>query len=92
MGSIPGSETIKISSKRHVVMPFVFRERLIISKSDQLRVTHNKDGQLMLERFPSSLDWKKLIAGMPVEWVDIDSEGRYDPKKSPSFDEWMHEE
>ncbi|WP_239064483.1 MULTISPECIES: AbrB family transcriptional regulator [Levilactobacillus] len=92
MGFIPGSETIKISSKRQVVMPFVFRERLIISKSNQLRVTRNEDGQLMLERFPSSLDWKELIAGMPVERVDIDSDGHYDSKKSPSFDEWMHDE
>ncbi|WP_367294987.1 AbrB/MazE/SpoVT family DNA-binding domain-containing protein [Levilactobacillus yonginensis] len=92
MDSVKNSETVKVSSKGQVVIPSIFRKRMNISSGDQLGVTLNEDGQLVLEKLPSSLDWKELIAGIPVERVDIDSNGHYDPKKSPNFDEWMHEE
>lgn len=92
MDSVKNSETVKVSSKGQVVIPAIFRKRMNISSGDQLGVTLNEDGKLVLEKLPSSLDWKELIAGIPVEQVEVDSDGHYNPKKSPNFDEWMHEE
>ncbi|NLR32618.1 AbrB/MazE/SpoVT family DNA-binding domain-containing protein [Levilactobacillus tujiorum] len=92
MDSVKARETVKVSSKGQVVIPSVFRKKMGISSGDQLGVTLTDDGQLVLEKLPSSLDWKELIAGIPVEQVDIDDKRHYDPKKSPNFNKWMHEE
>lgn len=92
MDSVKARKTVKVSSKGQVVIPSVFRKKMDISSGDQLGVTLTDDGQLVLEKLPSSLDWKELIAGIPVEQVDIDDKRHYDPKKSPNFNKWMHEE
>jgi len=87
-----GSKIITVSSKGHVTIPLDFRKRMHLSSGDQLEMTLSDDGRLILEKLPSSSDWKKLIADIPVESVTIDQDGCYDPEKSPSFDKWMHEE
>lgn len=38
---------------------------------------------------PTALDWADLVKKIPVEKVEIDEQGKYDPKKSPEFHDWM---
>lgn len=38
---------------------------------------------------PIALDWAYLVKQIPVEKVEIDEQGKYDPKKSPEFHDWM---
>lgn len=38
---------------------------------------------------PTTLDWADLVKKIPVEKVEIDEQGKYDPKKSPEFHDWM---
>ena len=54
----------------------------LISKTSQNR-------QTTVERVPSTLEWVELIKDIPVEKVEIDENGHYDPKKSPEFHDWM---
>lgn len=36
-------------------------------------------------------EWEKLTANIPVEHIEFDKNGHYDPKKRPEFDEWVRE-
>lgn len=36
-------------------------------------------------------EWEKLTANIPVEHIEFDENGHYDPKKHPEFDEWVCE-
>ena len=54
----------------------------LISKTSQNR-------QTTVERVPSTLEWVELLKDIPVEKVEIDETGHYDPKKSPEFHDWM---
>ncbi|MGX6428273.1 AbrB/MazE/SpoVT family DNA-binding domain-containing protein [Levilactobacillus yonginensis] len=92
MNPIKDSKIVKISSKGQVIIPLEFRRELNLAGGTQLVIALNDEGQMILQKLPSSLDWQELIADIPVEQVDIDEDGRYDSKKAPSFDEWMHEE
>ena len=38
---------------------------------------------------PTALDWADLVKQIPVEKVEINEQGKYDPKKSPEFHDWM---
>ncbi len=44
---------------------------------------------LIKKKVPSANDWWQLFKNVPVERVDLDENGHYDPKKSPNFDNWM---
>ncbi|WP_367294975.1 AbrB/MazE/SpoVT family DNA-binding domain-containing protein [Levilactobacillus yonginensis] len=92
MNPIKDIKIIKISSKGQMATPLEFRRRLNLASGTQLVITLNDEGQMVLQKLPSSLDWQELTADIPVEQVNIDQDGYYDVKKTPSFDEWMHEE
>ena len=36
-------------------------------------------------------EWEKLAANIPVEHIEFDKNGHYDPKEHPEFDEWVRE-
>lgn len=42
-----------------------------------------------MKKVPTALDWATLVKQIPVEEVEIDEHGSYDPKKSPEFHDWM---
>lgn len=44
-----------------------------------------KDNEIRIKKLPTALDWSDLVKQYPVENVDIDENGHYDPKKSPDF-------
>lgn len=43
-------------------------------------------GQIVI---PTAQDWADLVKKIPVENIEIDQHGHYDPKKSPDFRDWM---
>lgn len=48
-----------------------------------------KNNEITIKKLPTALDWAKLVKEIPVEDVEIDDNGHYDPKKSPAFHDWM---
>lgn len=44
-----------------------------------------KENEVRIKKLPSSLDWADLIKKIPVENVEIDDNGHYDPKKHLIF-------
>lgn len=46
-------------------------------------------GQITIKKLPTVVDWSKLVKGIPVEDVEVDDNGHYNPKKSPDFHDWM---
>lgn len=48
-----------------------------------------KDNEIRIKKLPTALDWSNLVKQYPVENVDIDENGHYDPKKSPDFHDWI---
>jgi len=48
-----------------------------------------ENGAITIKKLPTALDWANLVKQIPVENVDIDENGHYDPKKSPDFHDWM---
>ncbi|WP_238331559.1 AbrB/MazE/SpoVT family DNA-binding domain-containing protein [Furfurilactobacillus milii] len=83
--------TTRLSSKGQVVIPAEVRKQLGLSAGDQLSVDIDKNNNIVLKSRPTPLEWHDLIKNIPIEDVDIDKEGHYDPQKSPHFDEWMRE-
>ncbi|WP_225419868.1 AbrB/MazE/SpoVT family DNA-binding domain-containing protein [Levilactobacillus cerevisiae] len=73
------------------MIPAAVRKALNISTGDHLGFSVN-DGQLVLEKLPTALEWRKLMANIPSEKVTFDENGHYDPEKAPEFDEWMRED
>lgn len=33
--------------------------------------------------------WEKLIKDIPVETIELDEHGHYDPEKHPEFHDWV---
>ena len=48
-----------------------------------------KGDEVTIKKLPTALDWADLVKQIPVEDVQLDSQGHYDPKKSPEFHDWM---
>ena len=48
-----------------------------------------KNGEINVQKLPTSLDWAEVIKDIPVENVDIDENGYYDAEKSSNFHDWM---
>ncbi|MEE6659861.1 AbrB family transcriptional regulator [Limosilactobacillus pontis] len=40
-------------------------------------------------KLPTALDWADLVKQIPVENIEIDEHGYYDPKAHPDFHDWM---
>ena len=84
--------TVKLSSKGQLVLPIALRRNLNLRDGDELSLELNDSNEIILRKLPSALDWSHLIADIPIEVVDVDDEGNYDPEKAPRFHEWMMED
>ena len=80
--------TGKVSQKGQVVIPATIRKSLGLEKGTKASF-EVKDNEIRIKKLPSALDWADLIKEIPVENVEIDENGHYDPKKSPDFHDWM---
>ncbi len=80
--------TGKVSQKGQVVIPAAIRKSLGLEKGTKVSF-EVKDNEIRIKKLPSALDWADLIKEIPVENVEIDENGHYDPKKSPDFHDWM---
>lgn len=78
----------KVSQKGQVVIPAAIRKSLGLEKGTKVSF-EVKDNEIRIKKLPSALDWADLIKEIPVENVEIDENGHYDPKKSPDFHDWM---
>lgn len=81
--------TTKISSKGQVVIPVTLRRLLNLQDGDKMALHVSDDGEIILKKLPTALDWRDLIADIPSETVDITEDGQYDPEKAPNFHDWM---
>ena len=86
------TKTVKLSSKGQLVLPMALRRNLNLRDGDELSLELNDSNEIILRKLPSALDCSNLIADIPNEVVDVDTEGNYDPKKAPRFYEWMMED
>ena len=86
------TKTVKLSSKGQLVLPMALRRNLNLRDGDELSLELNDSNEIILRKLPSALAWSNLIADIPNEVVDVDTEGNYDPKKAPRFYEWMMED
>ncbi|HRM12852.1 MAG TPA: AbrB/MazE/SpoVT family DNA-binding domain-containing protein [Flavobacterium sp.] len=86
------TKTVKLSSKGQLVLPIALRRNLNLRDGDELSLELNDSNEIILRKLPSALDWSHLIADIPIEVVDVDDEGNYDPEKAPRFHEWMMED
>jgi AbrB family looped-hinge helix DNA binding protein len=84
-------ENAKVSSKGQIVIPASIRKALNIQSGDQVEWTLSSDGKLSVIKAPSAQEWSDLLdaVNIPVEQVEMDEDGHYDPKKSPRFHDWM---
>lgn len=78
--------TGKISSEGEVVIPTSIRELLGLDKGTEVSFEVKND-EIRIKKLPTAIDWKELVEKIPVEDVEIDEDGHYDPKKSPDFHE-----
>lgn len=80
--------TGKISQKGQVVIPAAIRKALGLEKGSEVSF-ELKGNEITIKKLPTALDWADLVKQYPVEDVEIDENGHYDPKKSPDFHDWM---
>ena len=80
--------TGKISQKGQVVIPAAIRKALGLEKGSEVSFELKGD-EITIKKLPTALDWADLVKQYPVEDVEIDENGHYDPKKSPDFHDWM---
>ena len=80
--------TGKVSEKGQVVIPIQIRKALGLKKGSKVLFELN-NGEITIKKLPTALDWAKLVEQIPVEDVNIDKNGYFDPKKSPDFHDWM---
>ena len=80
--------TGKVSQKGQVVIPAAIRKSLGLEKGTKVSF-EVKDNEIRIKKLPSALDWADLIKEIPVENVEINENGHYNPKKSPDFHDWM---
>jgi AbrB family looped-hinge helix DNA binding protein len=82
---------MKMSSKGQVVIPIKMRRKLGLDENTELTATL-EDDKIVIRALPTADEWADLFKNVPVEDVDVDEHGHYDPKKSPQFHEWMQED
>ena len=80
--------TGKVSQNGQVVIPIQIRKALGLNKGSKVSFELN-NGEITIKKLPTALDWAKLVEQIPVEDVNIDKNGYFDPKKSPDFHDWM---
>lgn len=42
-----------------------------------------------MDKILTAEDWVELLKNYPVEDIEIDENGHYDPEKHPEFHDWM---
>lgn len=82
--------TVKMSTKGQLVIPAAIRHQLCLDPQSEFTVSVHK-GKIVLNPLPTADDWAELFKDTPVEQVDLDESGHYDPQKSPEFHKWMEE-
>lgn len=82
---------LKMSSKGQVVIPVKMRRKLGLDENTELTATLEGD-KIVIRALPTADEWRELFKNVPVEDVDVDEHGHYDPEKSPQFHEWMRED
>ena len=80
--------TGKVSQKGQLVIPAAIRKALGIKKGSEVSFEVKND-EIRIKKVPTALDWSNLVDQLPEEKVKIDKNGHYDPKKSPTFHDWM---
>ena len=75
-----------VSSKGQITLPAKFRKRKNIHPGDRITLNY-KTGKL--SKMPTKNEWRHVLKDIPVEKVDMDPNGNYDPKKAPHFHNWM---
>lgn len=80
--------TGKVSQKGQVVIPAAIRKALDLHQGTKISFELKGD-EILIKKLPTALDWANLVKEIPVEDVDIDEHGHYDPQKSPDFHDWM---
>ncbi|MEE5988567.1 AbrB/MazE/SpoVT family DNA-binding domain-containing protein [Ligilactobacillus equi] len=80
--------TGKVSQKGQIVIPATFREALRLEKGSKVSFELNGE-EITIKKLPTVLDWTDLVRKIPVEKVELDENGHYDPKKAPDFHDWM---
>ncbi|MDF7639766.1 AbrB/MazE/SpoVT family DNA-binding domain-containing protein [Lactobacillus sp. ESL0791] len=77
-----------VSQKGQVVIPATIRKALGLEKGTKVSFEINND-EVTIKKLPTALDWSNLMKQIPIEEVEFDKNGHYDPKKSPNFHDWM---
>ena len=80
--------TGKVSQKGQVVIPIKIRKAIGLKKGSKVSFELN-NGEITIKKLPTALDWANLVKQIPIEDVNIDENGYFDPKKSPDFHDWM---
>lgn len=80
--------TGKMSQKGQIVIPAAIRKALGLQKETEVSF-EVKNNEIRIKKLPTVLDWTNLVKEIPVEDVEIDENGHYNPKKSPDFHDWM---
>lgn len=80
--------TGKMSQKGQIVIPAAIRKALGLQKETKVSF-EVKNNEIRIKKLPTVLDWTNLVKEIPVEDVEIDENGHYNPKKSPDFHDWM---
>lgn len=80
--------TVKMSQKGQIVIPAAIRKALGLQKETEVSF-EVKNNEIRIKKLPTVLDWTNLVKEIPVEDVEIDENGHYNPKKSPDFHDWM---
>lgn len=80
--------TGKVSQKGQIVIPASIRKEMGLEKGSEVSFEF-ENGKITIKKLPTALDWANLVKQIPIEDVEIDENGHYDPKKSPDFHDWM---
>lgn len=83
--------TTKITSKGQVTIPVELRKQFGLENGQEVIFMPDDNGNLVMKKVPTLEDWDKITANIPVEHIEFDENGHYDPKKHPEFDEWVRE-
>lgn len=78
----------RVSNKGQIIIPSSVSKLLGLTKGSEVFLTVGNE-QITIKKLPTKLDWDKVISDIPVEVVDIDENGHYNPEKSPDFHDWM---
>ncbi|KRM35889.1 MULTISPECIES: AbrB/MazE/SpoVT family DNA-binding domain-containing protein [Limosilactobacillus] len=78
----------KVSQKGQIVIPAAIRKALGLQKGTEVSF-EVKNNEIRIKKLPTALDWADLVKQIPVENIEIDEHGHYDPKAHPDFHDWM---